>query len=213
MAFSSTSFALDCEAGSQLYRGACTSNSMVDLITCIDATGGNKQQLVAYLDQSNGANNKGGGSIAAGNRVASGKVELQAARETESRAILALGARYFEGATKVCAAHAEKIISMKSEARPGKGKSVSPPSAKLPVAVIASGGSLTFFPGFTIVIRSTSSSEDPSLTNVNIQTPENGTIMVRTDNIAWDISHKGVNYKIRASLNKHNQIVLTLSQK
>lgn len=201
--------AAECGRGSQPYKTYCVSDQMINLIACIDATGGNKDKLDAYLDQSQRTAKKTAGSVSAQNKFVGGGVSIDVEREAERRAVLSLGTQYFSGAVQTCAAFASKITDKNKQSAPKK-RSLSQ-NAELPSTLIVSGSAVNFPNGLKIGIEFIGGFTDAPL-KVTLITPENGYVNLKTDGVAENISYKGVNYKLFATKNEHDQVLLTLGR-
>lgn len=210
IALSANVTAGECEKGRQPYKNYCISNDMADMIACIDSSGGNKQQFDLYLDESVGNSSKNAGKVAGGNKVVEGSAQLSVNHDTERRVVNALGEKYFAGALQACSSLAARIVgkSKKAVAPPPPRSSALP---KLPIALIASGDTVTFFNGFSVGIHGIYGIVDDVL-NVELLTPENGMVFLKTNNVPENITRKGINYSISAMKNEHGQVILKLDK-
>ena len=109
-AASQAAFALDCPAGSQPYAERCVTQKMADYISCVEASGGNKDSIVDEMSQVEGKKSgtavKASGSTLAGK--ASGAVVLD--RNSESALVKRLEKRWFSGSMSECS----KAMSVKT---------------------------------------------------------------------------------------------------
>lgn len=102
-AASHSALALDCPAGSQPYAERCVTQKMADYISCVEASGGNKDSITEEMSQVDGKKSgtavKASGSTVAGK--ASGAVVLD--RNSESALVKRLEKRWFSGSMSECA--------------------------------------------------------------------------------------------------------------
>lgn len=93
----------DCPKGYQPYANRCVTQRMADYISCIEASGGNKQTISDELTQIGG--NKTGGSVTAsgGNTVIKGAGSITLDKKSESALVKKLEAKWFSGGMSECA--------------------------------------------------------------------------------------------------------------
>jgi hypothetical protein len=180
---------------------------MVDLLACVDHTGGNKQELVARINQAIGTKTSSNGGLAASNIAMAGSAQLELSKVAERKIVLELGEKYFSGALATCAELANAIGKTASGGKIKNGSGM-----KLPIKRTATGQYVTFLPGFTIeIISITRFGEDPVPYNVDLRTTENGNFKMLSDGVPIDITFRGTNYQLSATVNTHKQILLTLN--
>lgn len=95
--------ALDCPAGHQLYAERCVTQKMADYISCVEASGGNKDSITEEMSQVDGRKSgtavKASGSTVAGK--AAGAVVLD--KNSESALVKRMEKRWFSGSMSECA--------------------------------------------------------------------------------------------------------------
>jgi hypothetical protein len=91
-----------CPNGFQPYAGRCISQRMADYISCIEATGGNKEQIheeiSSLLEKEADANVNASG----GNSVVKGAANFKLDKKAESALVKTIEKRWFNGGTSEC---------------------------------------------------------------------------------------------------------------
>ncbi|CAH1091356.1 hypothetical protein [Candidatus Nitrotoga sp. 1052] len=93
----------ECPKGYQPYANRCVTQKMADYISCVEATGGNKQEITDELSRVDG--NKTGGSLSAsgGNKIVKGAGAITLDKKSESTIVKRLEAKWFAGSMSECA--------------------------------------------------------------------------------------------------------------
>lgn len=93
---------VQCLKGYQPYANRCITQRMADYISCIEATGGNRQTILEELSQIGGKNQSGDISASGGNAVVKGAAEITLNSQSESALIKKLETRWFAGGASDC---------------------------------------------------------------------------------------------------------------
>jgi len=105
-----------CEAGYQPRGDVCVSQKMSDYIACVEAIGGNKQEITNIVNSKNNAN-AGGKAKAAGNGLvvaANGSLELD--KKTEQEILQIISTKFFPGGTSECQKPLSEIVTPSQKA-------------------------------------------------------------------------------------------------
>lgn len=92
-----------CPKGYQPYANRCVTQRMADYISCIEASGGNKQAISDELTQIGGNKTEGSVSASGGNAVVKGTGALTLDKRSESALVKKLEAKWFAGGMSECA--------------------------------------------------------------------------------------------------------------
>jgi len=93
----------ECPKGYQPYANRCVTQRMADYISCIEASGGNKQAISDELTQIGGNKTAGSVSASGGNAVVKGAGALTLDKKSESALVKKLEAKWFAGGMSECA--------------------------------------------------------------------------------------------------------------
>lgn len=181
-----------CKSDEQLYGSLCIDKPWANLIACIESTGGNRSELISIIGANEGKSTEGSASAAVSTKgkLVGGSASLKLSREEELAALNRIELRYFSGGASICADFARTIKTVSS-------KPTQPAQSRFPIKRTLSGGRVVFFNDFAVRLHAMYRVGDEPM-KIELETPENGLIFMRTGQPPQDVSFKGENYSLSA---------------
>lgn len=108
----------ECPAGFQPYGPRCVSQRMADYISCVEATGGNKQEIIEEVSKFGGQTSTAGADVKAKGPVISGAASAAIGRADEQKLARRLESRWFPNGASECS----KVLDPKKDVRAAPGR-------------------------------------------------------------------------------------------
>jgi hypothetical protein len=103
-----------CPKGLQPFGGRCVSQAMADYIACVEASGGNRSEIVEELKTSRTQQGSGTASGSASNKLVAGSAGLALDKKAETDFASRIEKRWFQGSMSECA----KILKSSTSTAP-----------------------------------------------------------------------------------------------
>ena len=151
-----------CPKGYQPYASRCVTQRMADYISCLEASGGNKQSISEELSQIGGNKLSGDMKVSGGNAVVKGAGAITLDKQSESALIKRLETKWFSGGISECA---KALRSQNSN----KAHTESQKAANTEVGSVVIGSGNTVIQGSNnMVVTKTPSTLFPSFASIKV---------------------------------------------
>lgn len=193
-----------CPSGHQPYGSRCVTQPMADYISCIEASGGNKQELNNEVASASGSQKSGAAKLDANAKIAKGSGSLVLGRKVETKIVEKLESKWFPSGMSECA----RVLESQRNSQTAKQPSERSPQPKLPIRVTVKAERFEFFPGF--VVFTSSYYSGPARAGVELDSPSFGRLHLMAGDEPTTVSISGKHYTLKAESITKAGVVLVL---
>jgi hypothetical protein len=178
-----------CRGDDQPYGTRCISKQMSDYLACVESTGGNRSAISSIVQKIGNLDSDVAASAALSTRgrLVNGSASIALSRQNELSVLNQVEAKFFVGGASTCSEFAQTIKSRASA-------QVEP---HFPIERTLSGDRVVFFGKFIVqLVVAGQVAGEPA--TVELDTPENGRVNLKTGEPPIDVSFNGVDYRLSA---------------
>jgi len=195
-----------CPLGYQPYANRCVTQPMADYISCVEASGGNHQELKNAIASAAESRKTSGGNVGVDVKLGKGNGAIVLGSNAETKLVENLESRWFPNGMSECA----QVLGTQKKEPAKKQVSAQPHKPKLPMRVEIKSAPFEFFPGLTLTTIAYWAGSEGGV--VVLESPSFGKLRLNVGDRPTTISASNRHYTIHAEGITNAGVALVLDE-